>query len=483
MSVDDIGASLFVALVKWEQKVQQQDYAGTPKIQLTGQGGKLRLGGVSKDARSFHPGHRLAGSRINNIVKAKYVRNNRDATRHIIQHIDYIQKRERDKNEPERKFYSRDGMRSRDDVIDTVMRNRGDEVAMFKIILSPKQNELNHVEYTREIMKRFEEKSGIVTDWSFVEHKNTEHHHVHIIMPGRDTSGNSFRLERDHLDLLRELANEHQYELQDLVYQREMQIHREFDLTIDEANVLLLSQRDKADMQDLGAFRPDIDKHVRDELLKPTNFDAVYFAQQLEKQITPAAGKDALTNEQIGQLTRSLEDIVEKTTHDQENTREGLTADDYKTIADEVMFLFSLTAESERDENKPQTKADIDKQQFEGDASEREDDSKNDHDGSDRAENESDETLNLVDRAEQVEANMVNNLKSKHELDIAGTIDRAGFSENLNELQAEAQSLFDSQCELIQEMEHMQTELFDPAAFKIEDMSSDDKEEQGERAE
>ncbi len=292
MSSEETTASPFAALYEWERKGRGGG-GGKPKVQVEGKGGggKLRAGGRSS-VRHFHKGHHLAGTRINNIVKVKYVRNNRDSVRHIIQHVDYLEKRERALDEPERKYYTRDGERSRDEVIDTVMRNRGEHAAMFKIILSPKQNELNQVEYTREIMRRFEEKTGIVTDWSLVEHKNTEYHHVHIVMPGRDMSGNSYRLEKDHLDLLRELANEYQYELQDLVYQREKQIELEFGLARDEANVFIKSQRDLRDMKDLGVYRPEIDKQVREGLLTPTNFDDVYFSQQIQRQLMNEVARD-----------------------------------------------------------------------------------------------------------------------------------------------------------------------------------------------
>lgn len=272
MSREDTRASPFAALYESERK--RADPAGAPKMQVQAKTGRLKLPATRSGVRRFHPGHRLAGSRINNIVKVKFVRNNRDSTRHIIQHVDYIEKRERDRDEAERKFYSRDGERLRDEVIHTLMVNRGEHAAMFKIILSPKQNELDHVEYTREIMRRFEEKSRIVTDWSFVQHQNTEHHHVHIVMPGRDVNGESFRLEKEDLNLLREIANEYQYELQDRDYQQEKQIEHEFGFSRDEANILIQSARDFRDMKDLGLVRPELDKLVQKELLTPSTFNA-----------------------------------------------------------------------------------------------------------------------------------------------------------------------------------------------------------------
>lgn len=290
MTRDETQASPFAALFEWERK-NGGGGGGRAKMQLEGKGNfKLRVG--SKGERRFHAGHYLANTKINNIVKIRYVKNNHDAVRHIVQHIDYIQKRERDVNEPERKFYGRNGERSRENVIESVMENRGEKAAMFKIILSPKQNELNHVEYTSEIMRRFEEKTGIVTDWSLVQHKNTEYHHVHIVMPGKDMNGREYRIEPEDLDLFRELANEYQYELQGIDYEREKKIQHEFGYTRDEAELILILAKDREHMKELDVYQPKVDELVREELLKPTNFDDIYFAQQIQKEIWKEASQD-----------------------------------------------------------------------------------------------------------------------------------------------------------------------------------------------
>ncbi len=292
MSREETDASPFAALFAWERNTYAGG-GGSVKVQVPGAGGSSsKLRGGRQGERRFNAGQKLAGTKINNIVKVKYVKNNHDARRHIIQHVDYIQKRERDKDEPERKFYGRDGERSRDDVIESVLQNRGKDAAMFKIILSPKQNELAQIAYAKEIMERFEDKSGIKTDWSMVEHKNTQYHHVHIVMPGKDVNGHSYRLEREHLDMLKEIANEYQYELQLMNYQREMDIQREFGFTRDEATLMYEAQKDFRDMKDLGVRRPDIDRLVREEILPPAEFDDVYFAQQLQKEVWKNVSED-----------------------------------------------------------------------------------------------------------------------------------------------------------------------------------------------
>lgn len=284
MSREDTRASPFAAL--YERERRHSDRGGNPKIQVQARNSRLGLGERRGGGRSFHSGHYFAGSRINNIVKASFVKNDSNAGSHISRHADYIENREREKDEPERKFYSHDEERSRDDVVRTIMDNRGDAAAMFKIILSPKQNELNLVAYTREIFRRFEEKTRIVTDWSFVQHRNTQYHHVHIVMPGRDQNGDSFRLGKDDLNLFREIANEYQYELQDRDYKYEKQVEHEFGLTRDEANLLIESARDRRDMKDIGLLRPEIDRLVQNGLIPSANFSPTDFTRQQEERGT-----------------------------------------------------------------------------------------------------------------------------------------------------------------------------------------------------
>ena len=448
------GASAFAALLNWERKDQRRrdsDGSGTPKVQIQGKGGKLRLGGgAKKGVRFFHKGHYLSGTKINNVVKVKYVKNNNDARRHMIEYIDYIEKRERDVNEPERKFYGRDGVLSRDKVVETMMTNRGDDAAMFKLILSPKQNELDHIQYTSEIMQRFEKQTGIKTDWSVVEHKNTEYHHVHIVMPGRDMNGNSYRLEREHLDLFRELANEYQYELQDRVYEQERQIELEFGLTEDEAHVLIESQRDKRDMKELGVTRPDVDKLVRDELARPTNFDPVSFSQQLQKEIGEEAAKDFAPSKQTD---------IEQDLH-----LDRLDPESPESVQKEAHVLLALASPADQvDRETDKDKIDIKQPGKDGP-----------EDKDQAVDWEKSEDKEEIGRTNELSADamvLADKLESRQELAGLTGINHPTFTHDQADLQAEARMLFHIQQELTKVIESMdmQIELTDQDAFKIED--------------
>lgn len=278
------GGSIYASFILEERKAATESGTGEfARVGVDASGGSARLGAGAKwGPRLWHRGHYLSGSKINNVVKVAYVKNNGDARRHTSKWLQYIQDRERAPEEPERKFFNRDRNNiEREEVKAGLLEGRGKDAAFFKIMLSPKQNELDHEEYTRKIMERWEEVTGIKTDWYAVKHENTLYHHVHIVMPGKDVDGHSYRLDNEHLDLMRDIANEHQYELQGLKYEYEKQIEYEFGQSQDDFERLLKYQSGKEVEWDLGLTSPALEDALRD-LYPPTNFDDIKFRQELE---------------------------------------------------------------------------------------------------------------------------------------------------------------------------------------------------------
>lgn len=286
----DPEASIFSALKDEREKERKGGGGGKPKHKLTDKSRPLRIRRISTTVR-YNKGQRLARSRINNVVKARYVPNNSDATRHIIQHTDYILKREREPEEPERKFFNRNRDNiSRDEVIDTMLENKG-KAAMFKLIFSPNQNELNHEEFIREVMARWELETGIVSDWYGVKHANTAHHHVHLEMPGKDVNGKDIIMTPELLDAFREIANQHQYELQRIDYEWERGVQDEFNrgALYEEALRIWEYQNGRELMRELGVTSPELDKATRELLGPPISFDPVQFRNELQRELLQKA--------------------------------------------------------------------------------------------------------------------------------------------------------------------------------------------------
>lgn len=120
------------------------------------------------------------------VVKSKYVKAGSDARRHISAHIRYIEERERGEGEEPRKFFDREheGIERRE-VTKAMLENQGERAAMHKLILSPGDNRVDLVDYTRESMEALEERLGHKLDWYAVIHENTDHHHAHVVIAGK----------------------------------------------------------------------------------------------------------------------------------------------------------------------------------------------------------------------------------------------------------------------------------------------------------
>ena len=69
---------------------------------------------------------------------------------------------------------------------------------MFRIILSPEDADRLDLEaYTREYVHRLEKGLGTRLEWAAVEHDNTDHPHVHLVVRGKDDRGQDLVLSKD----------------------------------------------------------------------------------------------------------------------------------------------------------------------------------------------------------------------------------------------------------------------------------------------
>ena len=150
--------------------------------------------------------HRQPGSR-RVIVKQRSVRAALKGGR-ARAHLRYVQ----------RDGTSRDGERGRlysateDRADGDAFLDRGkDDRHQFRFIVSPEEGaELSDLTaYTRDFMKQVEADLGTKLDWVAVNHYNTGHPHVHIVVNGRDDMGGDLVINGDYLSAgLRERASE-----------------------------------------------------------------------------------------------------------------------------------------------------------------------------------------------------------------------------------------------------------------------------------
>ncbi len=222
-------SSAFIAL--YDERKKQKDGAGggKPKIDLLGDQSKANsklpkytsakhdsMRAISKRALS------TAGGRINVIAKVSYKQNNSLSSKSLSATINYNLDRERGIDEQERSlFTSKLDQLDRSAAKEEIEKRFGEEIAFHKIILSSGDNHISQKQFTREVMAEWQRSMGKDFEYYAVEHRNTDYHHVHIILPGRSSNRHEdLSFNRDIIAELRENGND--YLAQDRFMDREL---------------------------------------------------------------------------------------------------------------------------------------------------------------------------------------------------------------------------------------------------------------------
>ncbi|TCP89739.1 type IV secretory pathway VirD2 relaxase [Rhizobium sp. PP-CC-2G-626] len=181
---------------------------GAKRNGLAGPGVRRGRGASFVQARNLTGGwrHSAAGSR-RVIVKTRFVRAAGKSGK-AAAHLRYIQ----------RDGTSRDGERGRlysateDRADGDAFLNRGkDDRHQFRFIVSPEDAaEIEDLtDHTRDLMRQVEADLGTKLDWVAVNHFNTGHPHVHVIVNGRDDLSEDLVINGDYLaNGIRERASE-----------------------------------------------------------------------------------------------------------------------------------------------------------------------------------------------------------------------------------------------------------------------------------
>lgn len=111
-------------------------------------------------------------------------------------HVKYIQHRPGpDKEKGGREFF--DGEQDRMDAKEmrkAIREAGGDRVVVHKLTLAPEINPQDKKAFTREIMSKLGQDMGRDLRWFGVEHNNTDHHHIHVVVMGKDSNGTEVRI-------------------------------------------------------------------------------------------------------------------------------------------------------------------------------------------------------------------------------------------------------------------------------------------------
>lgn len=177
-------------------------------VVASGRGVQRGRGAAFVRARNLSNGwsHRQPGNR-RVIVKSRSVRGAGKSGK-AAAHLRYIQRDGTSRDGERGQLYSATDDRADGD---TFLDRGNDDRHQFRFIVSPEDAadlaDLNG--YTRELMGRIETDLGTKLDWVAVNHHNTGHPHVHVIVNGRDALGEDLVINGDYLaNGIRERASE-----------------------------------------------------------------------------------------------------------------------------------------------------------------------------------------------------------------------------------------------------------------------------------
>jgi hypothetical protein len=109
---------------------------------------------------------------------------------HLSAHLKYIEHRSRDETEnrdDRRIFNAQSTIINRNDALNDIMDHASGRDAYYhKVMLSPGPDVPveDYRQWTRHLMRDLEEKQGKTLHWYAVQHRNTDHYHVHVVIAG-----------------------------------------------------------------------------------------------------------------------------------------------------------------------------------------------------------------------------------------------------------------------------------------------------------
>jgi hypothetical protein len=124
-------------------------------------------------------------------------------------HVKYIQHRPGRDREPG----GREIFNEREDGIDgremrkAIKELGGSRVIVHKLTLAPEINPADKKAFTREVMANLSQEKGRDLQWFAVEHNNTEHHHIHVVVLGRDKHGTEVQIDLKDIDKVKEYGD------------------------------------------------------------------------------------------------------------------------------------------------------------------------------------------------------------------------------------------------------------------------------------
>jgi hypothetical protein len=124
-------------------------------------------------------------------------------------HVKYIQHRPGEDREPGgREFFNEDEEGLDSKRLRAAVRGMRDaKVVVHKITLAPEINPDDKKQFTREVMQQLGQEKGLDLQWFAVKHDNTDHHHIHVVVLGKDKNGTDVRIDKKDYDKIKDYGD------------------------------------------------------------------------------------------------------------------------------------------------------------------------------------------------------------------------------------------------------------------------------------
>lgn len=139
-----------------------------------------------------------------------------------IAHLKYIQHRPgEDRGEGGREFFNEsDDELSARRLRKAVREMQNSKVVVHKLTLAPEINPEDKKAFTREVMQKLAEEKGQDFQWMAVEHNNTDHHHIHVVVLGKDKNGKDVRIDKKDYDKIKDYGDRYLERTHPLEFER-----------------------------------------------------------------------------------------------------------------------------------------------------------------------------------------------------------------------------------------------------------------------
>lgn len=244
-----------------------------------------------------------------------------------IGHIKYIQHRPGKDKEDKRRDIFTDREDSADaKVIREIVRDsnaRG--VVIHKLTIAPEVNPKNPEEFTREVMSQLGAEKGLNLEWWAVCHRNTEHHHIHVVVLPKDRDGRQVRFDKNDYQLLKDYGDDY-LERTQYADCRSAELQREHKFKEKQKERQKEWERQRQERIMNGEELPWLHKKVVREQLKP-------YSQWIKEQQPDAKtsfeyqGQRYSKDDKLERLNALKESLRHKT-----NKGERLSKEDYKLL-------------------------------------------------------------------------------------------------------------------------------------------------------